>query len=118
VTSTGTVSTMLDALIATVNANLPPNLDPACLANLFAEDCVNIQPLRELPGAPVGGRSLNMGITTSATKMAGGAGSRSSVTLAFHWPGGGTMAQKETADRVHRHRERGGTNETLRQERG
>jgi glycerol-3-phosphate dehydrogenase len=34
-----------------------------------------------------------MGITTSPTKMAGAAGSRSNVTLAFDRPGGGTLGQ-------------------------
>lgn len=46
----------LTAYIETVNANLPPNLDPAALASCYAEDCVKIQPLREPPGGPVRGR--------------------------------------------------------------
>jgi ketosteroid isomerase-like protein len=46
----------LTAYIDTVNANMPPNLDPDAVANCFAEDCVNIQPLRELPGGPLRGR--------------------------------------------------------------
>lgn len=46
----------LTAFIDTVNANMPPNLNPDAVANCFAEDCVNIQPLRELPGGPLRGR--------------------------------------------------------------
>jgi ketosteroid isomerase-like protein len=46
----------LTACIETINANLPPNLDPDALASLYAEDCLNIQPLRELPGGPLRGR--------------------------------------------------------------
>ena len=46
----------LTAYIDTVNANMPPNLDADAVANCFAEDCVNIQPLRELPGGPFRGR--------------------------------------------------------------
>jgi ketosteroid isomerase-like protein len=46
----------LSACIETINANLPPNLDPDALANCYAEDCVHIQPLRELPGGPFRGR--------------------------------------------------------------
>jgi ketosteroid isomerase-like protein len=36
---------------------MPPNLDADAVANCFAEDCVNIQPLRELPGGPLRGRA-------------------------------------------------------------
>jgi ketosteroid isomerase-like protein len=46
----------LSACIETFNANLPRNLDPDALASLYSEDCVNIQPLRELPGGPLRGR--------------------------------------------------------------
>ena len=46
----------LTVYINTVNANMPPNLDADAVANCFAEDCVNIQPLRELPGGPFRGR--------------------------------------------------------------
>jgi ketosteroid isomerase-like protein len=46
----------LTAYIDTVNANMPPNLDADAVASCFAEDCVNIQPLRELPGGPLRGR--------------------------------------------------------------
>ena len=38
----------------TVNANMPPNLDPNAVADRFAED-LHIQPLRELPGGPLRG---------------------------------------------------------------
>ena len=46
----------LTAFIETVNANMPPNLDPDAVADRFAEDCVHVQPLRELPGGPLRGR--------------------------------------------------------------
>jgi ketosteroid isomerase-like protein len=46
----------LTAYIDTVNANMPPNLDPDAIAGCFAEVCVNLQPLRELPGGPLRGR--------------------------------------------------------------
>jgi hypothetical protein len=42
--------------IDTMSANFPPNLDPTAVANCFAEDCINIQPLRELPDGPLRGR--------------------------------------------------------------
>jgi adenylate cyclase len=46
----------LTAHIDAVNANMPPHLDADALANCYAEDCVHIQPLRELPGGPFRGR--------------------------------------------------------------
>jgi adenylate cyclase len=46
----------LTAYIDTVNANMPPNLNADAIANCYAEDCVHIQPLRELPGGPFRGR--------------------------------------------------------------
>jgi adenylate cyclase len=46
----------LTAYIHTVNANMPPNLDPDAIASCYAEDCVHFQPLRELPGGPICGR--------------------------------------------------------------
>jgi adenylate cyclase len=49
-----------DALLThhfeTIDANMPPNLDPDALVDLFAEDCVKVQPLRESPGGPFRGR--------------------------------------------------------------
>ena len=47
---------LLTTCIETINTNLPPNLDPDALASLYADDCLNIQPLRELPGGPLRGR--------------------------------------------------------------
>jgi adenylate cyclase len=47
---------MLDHWIKTHEVNLPPNLDADALATLYAEDCINIQPLRELPNGPLRGR--------------------------------------------------------------
>jgi adenylate cyclase len=47
---------MLDHWIKTHEANLPPNLNADALATLYAEDCINIQPLRELPNGPLRGR--------------------------------------------------------------
>jgi adenylate cyclase len=46
----------LTNFIDTINANMPPNLDADAVANCFAEDCVHVQPLRELPGGPICGR--------------------------------------------------------------
>jgi ketosteroid isomerase-like protein len=46
----------LTAYIDTVNAKMPPHLDADAIANCYAEDCVHIQPLRELPGGPFRGR--------------------------------------------------------------
>jgi adenylate cyclase len=46
----------LTNFIDTINANMPPNLDADAVANCFAEDCVHVQPLRELPGGPIRGR--------------------------------------------------------------
>ena len=46
----------LTAYIHTVNANMPPNLNPDAIASCYAEDCVHFQPLRELPGGPIRGR--------------------------------------------------------------
>ena len=40
-----------------IDAHMPPNLDPDALADLYAEDCRNIQPLREVPGGPLRGRA-------------------------------------------------------------
>jgi ketosteroid isomerase-like protein len=56
-TKTPNADAWLTAYIDTVNANMPPNLDPDAVANCFAEDCINIQPLRELPGGPFRGRT-------------------------------------------------------------
>jgi adenylate cyclase len=47
---------MLDHWIKTHEVNLPPNLNADALATLYAEDCINIQPLRELPNGPLRGR--------------------------------------------------------------
>ena len=47
---------MLDHWIKTHEVNLPPNLNSDALATLYAEDCINIQPLRELPNGPLRGR--------------------------------------------------------------
>jgi adenylate cyclase len=47
---------MLDHWIKIHEANLPPNLNADALATLYAEDCINIQPLRELPNGPLQGR--------------------------------------------------------------
>jgi hypothetical protein len=47
---------MLNDWIEVNNANMPPNLDPAALAGLYTEGCINIQPLRELPGGLLRGR--------------------------------------------------------------
>lgn len=46
----------LTAYIDTVNANMPPNLNPDTIASCYAEDCVHFQPLREPPGGPLHGR--------------------------------------------------------------
>jgi tetratricopeptide (TPR) repeat protein len=46
----------LTNFIDTINAHMPPNLDADAVANCFAEDCVHVQPLRELPGGPIRGR--------------------------------------------------------------
>lgn len=46
----------LTAYVGIIKANMPPNLDANALADCFAEDCVNIQPMRELPGGPLRGR--------------------------------------------------------------
>jgi hypothetical protein len=47
---------MLNRWIKTHEANFPPNLNADALATLYAEDCINVQPLRELPGGPLRGR--------------------------------------------------------------
>jgi SnoaL-like domain len=50
------VERMLDHWIKTHEVNLPPHLNADALATLYAEDCINIQPLRELPNGPLRGR--------------------------------------------------------------
>jgi ketosteroid isomerase-like protein len=52
----GDADAMLNAWIEGNHANMPPHLDPDALADLYAEDCINVQPLRELPGGPLRGR--------------------------------------------------------------
>jgi adenylate cyclase len=56
VTGTDDAERMLSHWIKTHEVNLPPNLNADALATLYAEDCINIQPLRELPGGSLQGR--------------------------------------------------------------
>ena len=47
---------MLANWIDTFTANLPPKLDPDALADLYAEECFCILPLREITGGPIRSR--------------------------------------------------------------
>jgi ketosteroid isomerase-like protein len=46
----------LSRFIETINASMPPNSNPEAIANLFAEDGMEIHPFGEPPGGPFRGR--------------------------------------------------------------